>query len=126
MIPLGIAIFASLGALCRYGIDLLLPTPSAQAFPWHTFIVNMLGSFVIGAIYVLASEKSIINDSWRVILTTGLLGSFTTFSAFSLQNLILIQEGRIAMAAAYSASSWAVGITAVFLGVLAMRALGSS
>ena len=125
MIPLGIAIFASIGALCRYGADLLLPASSPQAFPWHTFVVNILGSFAMGVIYFFAAEKALISESWKVILTTGLLGSFTTFSAFSMQNVILIQEGRWVTAGLYSASSWLFGIVAVLIAITAMRSLAA-
>ncbi len=121
MTLLGLAIFSIVGVFCRYGIDRFFPVSSPQAFPWHTFTINTVGSFLIGIIFVLASEKGILSDPWRLVLTTGFIGSFTTFSAFSIQNYLLIQEGRVGLAATYSVVSVLAGIFSVYIGVIASR-----
>lgn len=121
MILIGLSVSAILGVFLRYGIDSFFPITSPQIFPWHTFGINIVGSFLIGVVYVLASEKGIMGESWRLILTTGFLGSFTTFSAFSLQNLLLIQDGKLMLALTYSAGSVLVGLGAAFAAVLISR-----
>lgn len=117
----GLAIAAVVGVFLRYGIDSFVPISSPQTFPWHTFAINVIGSFLIGGLYVLASEKALMNESWRLILTTGFLGSFTTFSAFSIQNVLLIQDGRIGLAAVYSLGSVLAGIGAAFVAIVSIR-----
>ena len=75
----------------------------AGSFPWGTFIVNVLGSAVIG--YVLASSDARLSPAARQFLSVGILGGFTTFSAFSAQTLALLQGGKIQIAALYAIAS---------------------
>lgn len=121
MTYVGLAAFSILGVFCRYTVDQLFPISSPQTFPWHTFAINVAGSFLIGCIFVVASEKNLLNESWRLVVTTGFLGSFTTFSAFSIQNFLLIQDGRIGLAAVYSLGSIIAGIGATFVGIILCR-----
>lgn len=113
---LGLAFASILGVFCRYGIDRLFPFSSTQMFPWSTFFINIIGSFLIGLVFFISVEKGLISESVKLILMTGFLGSFTTFSAFSLQNFLLIQQGHLALAGFYSVSSVLAGISATFAG----------
>lgn len=123
MTLVGLALFSVLGTFLRYTVDRFFSISSPESFPWNTFTINVAGSFLIGCVFILASEKGILSETWGLILITGFLGSFTTFSAFSMQNYLLIQNGRIDLAAIYSASSVLVGLSAVFLGTTCGRFL---
>lgn len=117
---LTIALGGALGALSRYWMISML---GGSRFPWGTFTVNVLGSCLIGVMYVLISEKAVLSDQWRSLLIVGYLGAFTTFSSFSLDALLLLQEGRLLQAALYVAGSVALCLAGAWLGMVLMRAL---
>ncbi len=108
-----------LGAAARHGISLLLPF-SPWSFPWAIFLVNGLGSLLIGAAYAYAGRFSL-SELSLLMITTGFLGGFTTFSSFSWQSLLLLQQGRWFYAAAYILGSPALGIFCAFFGWWALR-----
>lgn len=91
---------------------------SAFVFPVATFVVNVLGCFAIGFFSGMALQSTHINDTWRLFLTVGFCGGFTTFSTFANENLNLLQNGHIVGFALYAALSLFVGIIAVYLGNL--------
>ncbi|KIL36190.1 hypothetical protein SD71_09570 [Cohnella kolymensis] len=96
----GIAIAGFLGAVSRYEISLLVPSAGEAAFPWATLIVNLSGSFLLGALFGVVSRRSM--PAWLVeSVGTGFLGSFTTFSAFNGQLWELCQHRAYLGAAAY-------------------------
>lgn len=118
MIKEFIAIFlgGGIGSVMRYGVQMLMHERIvAYNFPWATFTVNILGSFLIGAFYAL-SERFSLSAEVRLLLTAGLCGGFTTFSTFSNDNLAMIRQGDGAMCAVYIVLSIALGIGACFLG----------
>lgn len=121
-IALGIAVFGALGALARYGVDGISRQRLGTGFPWGTFTVNVVGSLAIGLVFALVLGRADVPDWLKLSLTTGFLGGFTTFSAFSLQTHRLLAEGAYGLAAAYVASSVAAGLAAVGVGVLIGRA----
>jgi CrcB protein len=86
-------------------------------FPLGTFAVNMLGSFLIGVAYVLLVEKTSLPAEWRLFFITGVLGGFTTFSAFSLEILKLFQAGHAFNAVFYASSSVVLGLVMAFVGM---------
>lgn len=119
-----VALGGALGALCRYLTVAWAGRTFGPDFPWGTFIVNVLGSFVMGVAAVVMMER--LPGSWgryAPFVMTGLLGGFTTFSAFSLDVLTLIERGRAAVAAAYAAGSVAISVFGLFIGLMAARAL---
>ncbi len=101
-----------IGSMLRYGCYLLIRSAS---FPWATFTVNIAGSFLIG---LLAGYATRMNDpqNMQLLLATGLCGGFTTFSAFSADNLRLLNEGKAGIALSYAAASIVLGVLATFLG----------
>jgi fluoride exporter len=113
---LAVAIGGALGSVTRYGVALLLPTVAGK-FPWSTFIVNLLGSFLIGVAYVVIVEKQMLSPEMRLWLMTGFLGGFTTFSSFSLETLQLWQQGQNLQALIYVISSVVCCLIAVALAV---------
>ena len=107
-----IALGGAIGSVLRY----LMVT--AIGAPIGTLAVNVLGSFAIGMLFVLFGAR----DGWQLFLMTGVLGGFTTFSAFSLDTLKLLQTGQTFQAAAYVGASVALSLAAVALGVALMKA----
>lgn len=83
-----VAIGGALGALSRYSFVLIAVTLVDNRLPWATFGVNVVGSFCIGIAAVLIGDRVIEGEFWRLLLVVGFLGSFTTFSAFSLETLL--------------------------------------
>jgi fluoride exporter len=106
-----IALGGAAGSVLRY----LMVT--AIGAPLGTIAVNVLGSFAIGILFIVLGTR----DSWQLFLMTGLLGGFTTFSAFSLDTLKLVQSGQTLTAAAYVVGSVALSLSATALGVAIAR-----
>jgi CrcB protein len=114
-----IAIGSALGGVARHWCGLVVASRWGASFPWGTLFVNVTGSFLIGLVAALTVGKvSQTAQQTRDFLMVGVLGGFTTFSAFSLQTLLLLREGRAAVAAANVAVSVGVCLIAVFLGYL--------
>jgi CrcB protein len=95
------------------------------AFPWGTWIVNLVGGFLAGLIAGLLLHQGSAGEPMRMFLIVGLLGGFTTFSAFSLEAAFLIQRGQHAAAAAYAISSFAGSVLLLFAGLWLARAVAA-
>jgi len=112
-----VALGGALGSVLRWAVGgwvhAALPT---STFPWGTFSVNALGSFAIGALLGLALERALVSPPMRLLLVTGVLGGFTTFSAFSFETLQLLRDGQWPAAVGYSLGSVALGLFAAFGG----------
>lgn len=105
-----------LGSVLRYGVQMLLHERIVPyQFPWATFTVNILGSFMIGLFYAL-SARFHLSEEMRLFLTAGLCGGFTTFSTFSNDSLALLRQGDVTMFAVYVLLSVSLGLLAVFAG----------
>ena len=120
---LAVAVGGALGAVCRYWLMLWIGGLAGTRFPWGTALVNLLGSLVIGVLYVLISERLLLSEQWRGLLVVGYLGAFTTFSTFSLDTLLLLQDGRWLPALAYVTGSVLLCLAGAWLGMLLVRAL---
>ena len=114
---LAVALGGALGSVLRFAAVSYLTGMAGVRFPIGTFVVNILGSFLIGVAYVLLLEKTTMPAEWRLFFITGLLGGFTTFSAFSLEILQLWQEGHVLHALMYASSSVVLGLLMAFLGM---------
>lgn len=90
-------------------------------FPWGTLLVNLIGSFAIGALLTLAFEHELLPAPWRLFLVTGVLGGFTTFSAFSWESLSLVRAGMWPAALGYGLGSVIGGVLAATAGMLMLR-----
>lgn len=121
-----IAAGSALGGVSRHGLGLLIAQRFGQSFPWGTLAVNVLGSFAIGVCGAWVADAQRANAQLiRELLMIGFLGGFTTFSAFSLQTLQLLRDGKLASAFANVAGSLLLCLIAVWLGfVLAMKQSG--
>lgn len=119
---LGIAAGGAIGATLRHALVLATgPTPG-RGFPVGHFLVNALGSAAIGLVVMVLVARGL-GESWRVFFVSGILGSFTTYSAFALDTVALLENGENAMAAAYVAATVAVCVGGCWLGLLAGRAI---
>ncbi|MBM3514342.1 MAG: fluoride efflux transporter CrcB [Alphaproteobacteria bacterium] len=115
-----IALGSAVGGAARYGVGLWTAARFGDAFPWGTLIVNVVGSFVIGL--AMSPAWPLSNDA-RLFITVGLCGGFTTFSAFSIQTLTLMQAGQWGAVAFNVAGSVVLCLVAASAGVFAGGAL---
>jgi fluoride exporter len=118
-----IAVGAAIGANLRYGLTLWAAGRFGAAFPYGTLIVNLLGCLLIGALLTLAAARLPLSEPIRLLLVTGLLGGFTTFSSFGWEAYGLALAGDWALAALYVAGSVGLGLGAVLIGAWAARLL---
>jgi CrcB protein len=118
---------AGIGGALRHGVNVGCARMCGTAFPWGTLTVNVLGSFLMGAIAGWLAFKA--GEGWsqslRLFLTTGILGGFTTFSAFSLDAVLIWERGQIGPAAAYVAASVALSIGGLVAGLALIRTLSA-
>ncbi len=121
VIAYGAAAFGGgLGALARWGIAEALPRDPG-GWPWATLLVNVLGCLVLGVLIGRVFDRYPASSSLRPLLGTGVLGGFTTYSAFAVETVQLTDAGRPGVAAAYVLASVAGGVAASALGLLARR-----
>ena len=118
---LAVALGGALGAVSRFWVISAVSALAPHRFPWGTLVVNVLGSFVIGALYVLMTERLELNEQWRAVLVVGFLGAFTTFSTFSLDALLLLQDGHALQAGLYVLSSVLLCLLCAWGGIALMR-----
>lgn len=116
-----IIVFGLCGVLSRYGISTFVIGHWPTRYPWATFFINLGGSFLIGVIYVLGAERSVLSPDVRVGLMTGLLGGYTTFSAFSLETTRLFESGEWKRAVFYATLSPVLGIFCAWAGLQVTR-----
>lgn len=118
-----IAIGGALGAVARYGANLGAVALLGQGFPWGTLSVNILGSFIMGALVSYFALQYQPSEPVKLMLLTGFLGAFTTFSAFSLDVSVLWERGNMLGTGGYIAASVIASIGALFLGMALIRSL---
>jgi CrcB protein len=119
-----IALGAALGANLRYGLATWAVRRLGAAWPYGTFLVNVLGCLVIGILLTLTATRLSLSEPLRLFLVTGLLGGFTTFSTFGYESFTLITRGDWLGAGLYIGGSVIVGLAAVFLGASLARVFG--
>jgi CrcB protein len=118
---LWIAAGGAIGSSMRHMLNVLIGRAMGDAFPWHTFIINVSGSFAMGLLVTLMALRWNVSNEMRAFLTTGLLGGFTTFSAFSLDFAVLVERKAYMFAGAYAVGSVILSLLAVFAGMALMR-----
>ncbi|MBP6432466.1 MAG: fluoride efflux transporter CrcB [Ferruginibacter sp.] len=110
---LWIGLGGALGSIARYSVSLLVPSKS---FPYSTFLVNIIGCLAIGIFMALSLKNQTTFNNYKLFLTTGLCGGFTTFSAFAIENVQLFENGKPLIALCYIALSIVLGIAAAYIG----------
>ena len=123
MAYLAVALGGAIGAVTRYGVSGWLHALTGAAFPVGTLAVNVAGSFVIGLVFQLATDRHIVSPEVRLLLITGFCGALTTFSTFSFETLALIEQNRWAAAAGNTLLNLAFCFAATLLGFAAGRAV---
>lgn len=116
-----IAAGGAFGALARYYLSLATYSIFGRGFPYGTLVVNILGSLLMGYLFVLFTEKLAVSPVVRAGILVGLLGAFTTFSTFSLETLNLVEEGEVAKAVLNVALSVVLCVSAAWFGMLLGR-----
>ena len=112
-----------LGATLRHLVNIFCARCIGTGFPWGTFIINISGSTLMGLIAGYLAVKGGASQHWRLFLMTGILGGYTTFSAFSLDTALLYERGELGLAAAYILGSVVLSIAGLFAGLALMRHL---
>ena len=113
-----VAAGGAIGSMARYQIGAwVLARTETWAFPLGTFIVNVLGCLIAGVLIGVAEYRSFLTLEMRLLIFTGFLGGFTTFSAFGVETVALIERGAYGVAAGYAVSSVVIGVGALFAAV---------
>ena len=120
-----VALGGASGAVLRYHAGRLIGGISGPnaVFPWGTFSINFTGSLAMGLLAGWLARHGTGGEAWRLLLGVGVLGGFTTFSAFSLESALLIERGLFTSAALYAAGSVFAGIAGLFIGLYITRAV---
>lgn len=116
-----VALGGAIGSWLRYALSRMIGPARAADFPWATLTANVLGSFAMGLLVGWLARHSDDGEQWRLLLGVGVLGGFTTFSAFAMEFAQLAQKGALATATLYVATSLVAGIAGLFLGLALMR-----
>ena len=123
-----VALGGAIGALLRYqagrGMTHLLGPIVVTALPWATLTVNVVGSLAMGLLAGFLARHGQGGAQWRLFLGVGVLGGFTTFSAFSLELMVLIERGQAAQGLVYAVVSVLAGLSALYVGLILMRLAG--
>ena len=119
-----VAIGGAAGSCLRYWLSLMLgPFTVGQSFPWATLTANVLGSLGLGVVFVLGDGRAWFGGDLRLLLGTGVMGGFTTYSAFNLETIGLMQNGAWGRAALYMSATALVCLAAGALGLILGRLL---
>jgi fluoride exporter len=118
---LAVAIGGALGAVSRYGVVLLVANFWKRDLPLATFLINVSGSFILGFFTTFAAEKTSLDPIWRLLVATGFVGAYTTFSTFEYETQRLTETGALWWGALNVITSVAAGFAAVQLGVFLAR-----
>jgi len=123
-----VALGSAIGGVARYWCSGLVAARAGEAFPWGTLVVNVTGSFIIGALAAMSEPDGrwYLSPGARQFLMIGVLGGYTTFSSFSLQTLNLLREGQWLYAAGNVFASVAMCLVAVWLGFVLIAFLGQA
>ena len=110
-----------MGVSCRYGVGVVAAHFGGTQFPWGTFLVNIAGSFALGVAVTLMTFTWSPSPELRAFVMVGVLGGFTTFSAFSLDVVLMIERDRLALAAIYMTGTVVISIVGLFAGLRLTR-----
>ena len=112
-----------IGSVLRYLVQYFVEKGMTSTFPLGTLIANVAGSFIIGIVFALAEKGNLLSAEWRIFLAVGICGGFTTFSSFAYNNFTMIKEQSFMQLLLNVGGSLFLGILAVYLGVVLIRAI---
>jgi len=112
-----------IGSVMRYLVQFYVEKGMSSTFPLGTLIANIVGSFVIGMVFALAEKGNLLSSEWRIFLSVGICGGFTTFSAFAYNNFIMIKEHSYGQLLFNLGGNIFLGILAVYLGIILIRVI---
>lgn len=118
---IAIAAGGAMGALFRYWVSAGVHSMAGRSFPYGTLTVNVVGSLLIGVLYVVLNERLDVSPHWRALLMVGVLGAFTTFSTFSIETLELLEKGDMLKAVTNVLLNVVLCVGAAWVGVTAAR-----
>jgi CrcB protein len=118
---MAVALGSALGGTARFLIQTVVKNRQAGLFPWATWSINIIGAFLIGLLFSYFMKDRTEQSSLAIFLMTGVCGGFTTFSAFSLENMDLIRNGHVSTALIYILSSVGLGLLATYTGMQMMK-----
>jgi CrcB protein len=121
MTYLSVALGGALGAMLRYGLSGWVQLATGWVLPVGTLAVNILGSFLIGALLQISTDRFLVAPETRLLLVTGFCGGLTTFSTFSYETLVLLEDQQWTAAAGNVLLSVTVCLVATYLGIIAAR-----
>ena len=118
-----VAVAGAFGCCARLGVNQLVHEHYGQAFPLATLLINVSGCLVMGFLFFYTLEQVSVSPTLRLAIITGVLGGYTTFSAFGIETLLLVQDNKLGQAVLYVTLSVVLSIAAVFTGAWLQRAL---
>jgi fluoride exporter len=120
---IAVALGSALGGLARWSVTVAVQSRAGLAFPWGTFSVNATGALLLGFLMRVALATPAISPEWRLFLTTGFCGGYTTFSTYSYETAVLVEHGEYGRATSYALGSVVVSLIAMLLGFMLARLL---
>lgn len=112
-----------IGSVMRYLVQVWVEKGLTSTFPLGTLIANIAGSFIIGMVFALAEKGNLMSAEWRIFLTVGICGGFTTFSAFAYNNFTMLKEHSFSQFFINVGGNLFFGILAVYLGIILIRSI---
>jgi len=112
-----------IGSVMRYLVQYFVEKGLTSTFPYGTLIANVVGSFIIGIVFALAEKGNLLSAEWRLFIAVGICGGFTTFSSFAYNNFTMLKEGSFGQFFWNVGGSLFLGILAVYLGIILVRAI---
>lgn len=121
---IAIGLGGAIGSVLRYIVSLLTSRSAESSFPWSTFMVNIIGCFLMGILFSISEKYAWFSNDMRLFFITGFCGGLTTFSAFALENWKYVQQGQMFLFLWYSLVSVVSTLLAVWIGVWIFKMIG--
>ena len=112
-----IAIFGAIGTLLRYGIQVFTQVQTGSTFPWGTLLINLTGCFLLGLVGQTLLNRMMVSPDWRMAITVGFFGGYTTFSSFGWETAKMLESGEWLPATGYVAASVVIGLMLSVAGI---------
>lgn len=112
-----IAVFGAVGTLFRYSIQVFTQVQTGSAFPWGTLLINLTGCFLLGLVGQITLNRMMVSPDWRIAITVGFFGGYTTFSSFGWETAKMLEGGEWLPATGYVAASVVIGLLLSVAGI---------